>query len=100
MNRRISVSVGLEINNKLIGLIRLFSSSHSLKQLILNIWIFTRRFWREGIYIAIGTTSISFTTIPIRAGKTTIYNYFEYPLTIIFFTQVHTITIIAFNPHV
>ncbi|MNY08323.1 hypothetical protein D3C86_1411700 [compost metagenome] len=95
MHRRVGIGIGLKVNNKFIGFIKVLSALHSLLQLLADGRQFTGKLGCKRIYVAIGTTAVALTAITVGTGKTTIYNYFKDTLSFVLFFKVRTVIIIS-----
>ena len=96
MYRRIGIRIGLEVHNKLVSLIKAFTTFHTLFKLFTDGRQFSGKFRSKGIYVAIGTTTIAFGAIPVRTGKPTIYNHLKHTLALVLLFQVRTVVVVTF----
>src|SRR4051812_5096713 len=97
MYRGIRIGIGLKINNEFICFIKALATLHALFQLFTDGRQFTGKFRCKRVYITIGTSTITFTSVPVGTGKAAINNRFEHALSLIFLFKMRSVIVVAFN---
>src|SRR6476469_9484279 len=93
MSWRISIGIGLKIDDKFFGFIMFPCPLHSEFNLLLHGFHGTTGRCKR-IYVTIGTATITFGAITIGTGKTSVYNHFIHPFHLILIFEVGAIIII------
>ena len=91
MRGSVGIGIWLKVDDEFFGSITLDGSLHTLLNLFADGGQFSGQFGGERIYIAISTSSITFTAITIGASETAIGNDLKNPLTIVLLAKISAV---------
>src|SRR5690606_13314974 len=94
MRRRVSIGIGLKVDNELLSTVAVYCALNPLFYLLSDGRKLSCRIWCKRIDIAIRTTAIAFTPIAVRTSEMTVDNNLKDSFAIIFLTKIGTVVVI------